>query len=201
VVSASLDEIESFFQDCLARNLEGVVCKSCADDAGYHAGAREWSWIKWKPSYAQELRDTFDLVIVGAYAGKGSRAGTYGSLLCAAYNEEKDVFQTVCKLGSGFSDKELEALPDKLEDLEADKRPARVEALSDVEPDHWFTPQIVAEVLASEITKSPVHTCAQDQLDQGLALRFPRFQRWRSEKAADQATHTSEILQMYRDSS
>jgi len=200
VVSASLDEIEDFFQDCLARNLEGIICKSCAEDATYEAGAREWAWIKWKPSYATKLHDTFDLVVVGAYAGQGSRAGMYGSLLCGAYNEEKDVFQTVCKLGSGFSDEELQNLPDKFEDLRVDKRPARVQATDDVEPDHWFAPQIVAEVLASEITQSPVHTCAQEQLGKGLALRFPRFQRWRSEKAADQATHTSEVRQMYESS-
>lgn len=199
LVSESLDEIEDFFQDCLSRDLEGIVCKSCAEGATYEAGAREWTWIKWKPSYAQELHDTLDLVVVGAYAGKGSRSGTYGSLLCACYNKDEDVFQTVCKLGSGFTDEELGNLQGKFEDLKVDKRPARVEASDDVEPDQWFAPQIVAEVLASEITQSPVHTCAQEQLQKGLALRFPRFQRWRAEKGPDLATHTREIVEMYED--
>lgn len=198
LVSENLDEIEDFFQDCLERDLEGIICKSCAEDAYYRAGAREWSWIKWKPSYAEELSDTFDLVIIGGYAGKGSRAGTYGSLLCASYNEDKDVFQTVCKLGSGFSDEQLENLPDKFKDLKVGQRPARVEATNDVEPDDWFKPQIVAEILASEITRSPVHTCAQDQSGEGLALRFPRFKRFRSNKLPDQATHSSEIVQMFK---
>ncbi|NIP66844.1 DNA ligase, partial [Candidatus Bathyarchaeota archaeon] len=103
VTSSGLDEIDEFFQDCIERSLEGMVCKSCAQDSYYRAGAREWLWIKWKQSYASGLSDTLDLVVVGAYAGKGKRGGTYGSLLCAAYDHEEDLFQTVCKLGTGFS--------------------------------------------------------------------------------------------------
>jgi DNA ligase-1 len=200
-VSSSLDEIEDFFQDCLERGLEGVVCKSCAKDSVYQAGAREWEWIKWKPSYAKNIQDTFDLVVVGAYDGKGGRSGTYGSLLCACYNDERDEFQTVTKVGSGYTDKVLNSLPDKFADLEVDKKPARVEATDKIEPDHWFTPKFVMEVLASEITQSPTHSCGIHQLDKPLALRFPRFKRWREEKAPNQATHTSEIIQMYKGSS
>ncbi len=199
LVSANLDEIEGFFQDCLERDLEGIICKSCAQDAAYEAGAREWAWIKWKPSYAEEIQDTFDLVVLGAYAGKGDRSGTYGSLLCGTYNAERDVFQTVCKLGAGFSDETLEDLPEKFADLEVDQMPARVEATDEIEPDQWFSPEVVAEVLASEITESPTHSCAKEQRDKPLALRFPRFQRWRSEKGPSQATHTREIVQMYAD--
>lgn len=197
VVSPELDKIDEFFQGCLKKGLEGIVCKSCADDSHYRAGAREWLWIKWKKSYASELSDTLDLVVVGAYAGKGKRGGTYGALLCASYNKEKDVFQTVCKLGSGFSDKQLKNLSAKLKDEKADERPPRV-ITKEMEPNYWFTPKYVLEILGAEITKSPVHTCNwNDKEKKGLALRFPRFKRRRPEKNPDQITTVQEIVDMF----
>jgi DNA ligase-1 len=199
IVSAELEEIDDFFQDCLERGLEGVVCKSNAPDSYYQAGARGWLWTKWKTSYAIELSDTLDLVVVGAYAGKGKRAGTYGALLCAAYNSERDIFQTVCKLGSGFSDKQLFSLPEKLEDARVNKRPARVTVNKEMFPDYWFASKYVVEVLGSEITESPAHTCDWDAKEKrGLSLRFPRFKRWRSEKSPEQATKVSEVVEMFR---
>lgn len=198
IKTTELDEIDEFFQDCLSRGLEGIVCKSCALDSYYRAGAREWMWIKWKQSYASELSDTLDLVVVGAYAGKGRRGGTYGALLCAAYDHVEDVFQTVCKLGTGFSDKQLEELPNKLQKSMMEKTPARVMVTREMEPDYWFTPKYVLEVLGSEITESPVHTCNWNKEEKrGLALRFPRFERWRPEKAAEQATTVQEIVQIF----
>ena len=199
VVTGQLDEIADFFQDCLERGLEGIVCKSNATDAYYQAGARGWLWIKWKPSYASELSDTLDLVVVGAYAGKGKRAGTYGALLCAAYNGEEDVFQTVCKLGSGFSDKQLSSLPEKLGNARVGKKPARVSVNKELVPDYWFFPKYIVEVLGSEITASRAHTCGWDAKEKhGLSLRFPRFKRWRGEKAPEQATTVSEIKEILR---
>jgi DNA ligase-1 len=197
ILTDNIDEIDEYFQDCINRGLEGVICKSTSPDSYYRAGAREWSWIKWKPSYASELSDTLDLVVVGSYSGKGKRAGTYGSLLCASYNNEDDIYETVCKLGTGFTDKQLEELPEKLSDAEVDKKPARLRATDDVEPDHWFIPKHVLEVKGSELTESPVHTCNWDpEKDRGLGLRFPRFVRWRPDKSAEQATTTSEIIKM-----
>jgi DNA ligase-1 len=198
-VSSDLDEIDDFFQECVSKNLEGIVCKSCAEDSYYKAGGREWTWIKWKKEYIEELSDTLDLVVTGAFAGRGRRSGTYGALLCAAYNADKDVFQTVCKLGTGFSDEQLSNLPKKLEDAKVDKNPARVIVAKEMKPDFWFTPKYVVEVLGSEITKSPVHTCNWSETEkQGLALRFPRFERWREDKSPEQATSSEEILQMYK---
>lgn len=198
ITSTELDEIDEFFQDCLKKGLEGIVCKSCADDSYYRAGAREWLWIKWKESYSSELSDTVDLVVVGAYAGKGKRGGTYGALLCASYNYEEDVYQTVCKLGSGFSDKQLNSLPDRLKDVRIAEKTARVMISKKMKPDYWFTPKYVLEVLASEITESPNHTCNwSDKKNRGLALRFPRFERWRPEKAPEQATTVQEIRDMF----
>ncbi|NIR86553.1 ATP-dependent DNA ligase [Candidatus Bathyarchaeota archaeon] len=198
IKSSNLDDIDDFFQDCIKRGLEGIVCKSCGKNSYYRAGAREWIWIKWKKSYASELSDTLDLVVVGAYAGRGKRGGTYGSMLCAAYNHEEDMFQTVCKLGTGLSDKELKNLPDKLVDVSMDEKPARVFVAEETEPDYWFSPKYVLEVRGSEITESPVHTCNWNkERRRGLALRFPRFERWRPEKAPEQATTVQEIADIF----
>lgn len=198
IVSPELDDIDEFFQDCIKQGLEGVVCKSCADDSYYRAGAREWLWIKWKESYASEMSDTLDLAVVGAYPGKGKRGGTYGALLCTAYNQDEDMFQTVCKLGTGFSDKQLECLPEKLKDARTGKGSARVVVTKEIKPDYWFAPKYVLEVRGSEITKSPVHTCNWNEEEKrGLALRFPRFERWRPEKAPEQATTAKEIVNMF----
>lgn len=198
-ISSDLDAIDEFFQICITKNLEGIVCKSCAKNSYYRAGGRDWTWIKWKKEYISKLSDTLDLVIIGAYAGRGRRSGTYGALLCAAYNHWDDTFETVSKLGTGFSDKQLADMPEKLADARVDKIPARAVVTKEMEPDFWFTPKYVVEVLGSEITKSPVHTCNwKDEQKQGLALRFPRFIKWREEKSPEQATTTEEIVQMYK---
>jgi DNA ligase-1 len=198
-VSSDMDAIDDFFQECINKNLEGIVCKSCAKDSYYRAGGRDWTWIKWKKEYITKLSDTIDLVIIGAYAGRGRRRGTYGALLCASYNHAEDTFETVSKLGTGFSDEQLAEMPEKLADARVDKIPARAKVSKEMTPDFWFTPKYVAEVLGSEITKSPVHTCNwNDKEKQGLALRFPRFIRWREEKSPEHATTTEEIFEMYK---
>jgi len=198
-VSNDLDSIDEFFQECINKNLEGIVCKSCAENSYYKAGGRDWTWIKWKKEYMTKISDTLDLVIVGAYSGRGRRSGTYGALLCAAYNYSNDTFETVTKLGTGFSDEQLSDMPERLGDARVNKLPARVEITKEIEPDFCFTPKYVVEVLGSEITKSPVHTCNWiEEEKQGLALRFPRFIKWRDEKSPEQATTTEEILQMYK---
>jgi DNA ligase-1 len=119
--------------------------------------------------------------------------------LCAAYNNEEDVFQTLCKLGSGFSDKQLSSLPEKLEDAWVSEKTARVSVNKEMFPDYWFAPKHVLEVLGSEITQSPAHTCNWDaQEKRGLSLRFPRFKRWRDEKSPEQATTVSEVVEMFK---
>ena len=196
IVTDSPEEIEEFFFASLARGCEGIIAKSCADDSVYRAGAREWLWIKWKKDYLERMQDTLDLVVVGAFAGKGKRTGSYGALLCAAYNPKKDAFETVCKLGTGLKDEILDALPEKFREYRIPKKHARV--LSDMKADVWFTPKIVVEVIGAEVTQSPIHTCARDELGKGLAVRFPRFQNYRENKEAEQATTTAEIIEIFK---
>jgi DNA ligase-1 len=96
----SVKELEDFFEEAIEDGCEGVVCKSVGADSVYQAGARGWLWIKYKRDYKSEMRDTVDLAVVGAFHGRGKRAGTYGALLLAAYSKETDTFETVTKLGT-----------------------------------------------------------------------------------------------------
>src|SRR5678815_2037134 len=98
------------------------LCKSLSPDAGYQAGARGWLWIKLKRDYRTELTDTLDLVVVGALYGRGKRAGVYGALLLAACDPATDMFQTVTKCGTGFSDEDLAGLPARLAPVARDDR-------------------------------------------------------------------------------
>jgi DNA ligase 1 len=191
--------LDAAFEQAVTDGCEGLMCKSLSPAAGYQAGARGWLWIKLKRDYRSELSDTVDLVIVGAFAGRGRRRGVYGALLLAAYDPVADVYRTVTKCGTGFSDAELAALPGRLAPLARAERPARVDARQ--EPDVWFEPGLVLEILSAELTLSPTYTAGWGQIkdDAGLAMRFPRFTgRWRDDKAAQDATTTEELVGLYR---
>ena len=190
-------EAETFFQDAIQRGCEGLVAKAL--DSQYEAGARGYQWVKLKRDYQAEMTDTVDLVAVGGFAGRGKRAGTWGALLMAAYDKATDTFQTVSKLGTGFSDELLASFPAKFGPTRLEHRHARVD--SQMEADAWFEPRFVMEVLGSEITLSPVHTAAKGAVREGsgLAIRFPRFTgKWRDDKKPEDATTVDEILGMYR---
>jgi len=193
-----LTELERFFDEAIADGCEGLIVKSTGDESIYRAGARSWLWVKLKRSYQSKMVESVDLVVVGAFHGRGRRAGSYGALLAAAYDPHSEVFSTVCKIGSGFTDEDLARLPLMLEDFRRETRHPRVDAL--LEADVWFSPNLVVEVLGDEITLSPIHTCAFNVVreESGLAIRFPRFTgRWREDKAPEDATSVDEIVGMY----
>nr|BAJ49525.1 ATP-dependent DNA ligase [Candidatus Caldarchaeum subterraneum] len=193
------EEVEKFFAEAVEAGCEGLMIKSVDEESVYRAGARGWQWIKLKRDYRSEMIDTVDLVVVGAFHGRGRRKGRYGALLMAVYNPEKDVFQTVCKVGSGFKDVDLETLTERVNRLRLESKHPRVEAL--MEPDIWVQPSLVLEIIGAEVTLSPVHTCAWDVVKQGygLGIRFPRFTgRVRDDKKPEDATTDSEIVEMYR---
>jgi DNA ligase-1 len=192
-------KLERLMEEAVAAGCEGLVVKSVSEQSIYQAGARGWLWIKYKRSYKSEVQDTFDLVPVGAFAGRGRRAGSYGALLMAVYNTKDDAFETICKLGSGFTDDDLASLPRILDPYRTTHRNPRVNSL--MEADFWFTPSLVIEVAADEITLSPLHTCAREAIrhESGLALRFPRFTgKWRKDKSPEDSTSSQEALEMYK---
>ena len=198
IVTGNVQKLENFFLEAIEDGCEGIVCKSVAEDSVYQAGARGWLWIKYKRDYKSEMTDTVDLAVVGAFHGRGRRAGTYGALLLAAYNPNKDVFETLTKCGSGFTDEDLAKLPKMMEKHAISHRHPRVQSL--LEADIWFEPVVVIEVIGAEITLSPIHACAMNVIrgGSGLAIRFPRFTgNYRVDKSAQDATNTSEIVAMY----
>jgi len=199
IITSKAKELEAFFEEAIADGCEGLVCKAVGKDSVYQAGARGWLWIKYKRDYKSEMTDTVDLVVVGAFHGRGKRAGTYGALLLAAYNPETDVFETVTKCGTGFTDKDLANLPEMLRKHVVPRKHSRVQSM--LEADVWFEPKVVLEILGAEITLSPIHTCAMDSIRKGsgLAIRFPRFTgNYRVDKAAEDATTSAEVVEMYR---
>jgi DNA ligase-1 len=199
IITGNADELEKFFLKAIEDGCEGLVCKSVAKDSVYQAGARGWLWIKYKRDYKSEMTDTVDLVIVGAFHGRGKRAGTYGAVLLATCNRETDTFETVTKCGTGFSDEDLAKLPKMMQKHVIPHRHPRVN--STLEADVWFEPVVVIEILGAEITLSPIHTCAKGSIrkESGLAIRFPRFTgNYRLDKAAEDATTSSEVVEMYQ---
>ncbi len=199
ITTDNTEELEKFFEKAIENGCEGLVCKSITSDSTYQAGARGWLWIKYKRDYKSEMTDTVDLVAVGAFHGRGKRAGTYGALLLAAYEPEEDIFKTVCKCGSGFTDEDLEKLPKTLKKHQIQHKHSRVKSL--LEADVWFEPKTVLEIIGAEITLSPIHTCAMDTIRKGsgLAIRFPRFTgKYRADKSPEDATTEKEVTEMYR---
>jgi DNA ligase-1 len=196
---SSPKELEDFFEQAIAEGCEGLMCKSLAKDSVYQAGSRGWLWIKYKRDYKSEMKDTVDLVVVGAFHGRGKRVGTYGALLLATYNEETDTFETVTKCGTGFTDKDLAQLHEMLQKHVVPRKNSRV--LSMLVADVWFEPAIVLEILGAEVTLSPIHLAAMNSIrkEAGLAIRFPRFTgKYRTDKSPQDATSSKEIVEMYR---
>lgn len=119
-------------------------------------------------------------------------------MLLAAYDADAGMFRAVTKCGAGFSDADLAAMPARLAPLRSPYKPARVDARR--QPDVWFEPGVVLEVLSAELTLSPDYTAAWGQLqdDAGLAMRFPRFTgRWRDDKSPRDATTTRELAELF----
>jgi DNA ligase 1 len=194
-----IEEMENYTERALKNGCEGIMVKNPSSQ--YRAGAREWAWMKLKKEYSGEVTDSVDLVVVGALHGKGRRVGKYGALLLATYDAERDVFCTICKVGTGFTDNVLLTITDKLNKHIIKHKHPRVES-GNAKMDTWFEPKIVLEIISPEITLSPVYTTAINKIkpEYGLALRFPKFTgKIRDDKSAEDATTVKEIFKIYKD--
>ena len=194
------NEIEDFLENSINSGCEGLMLKT--PNAGYRAGARGSNWLKLKREYRNELGDSLDLVVIGAYFGRGRRTGLYGTLLLGTYNPENDTFPSICKVGTGFTDESLDQLYQILSNKVILKKNSRV--VSEMEADVWLEPELVLEVVASEITLSPIHKTGLNLVrkDTGFALRFPKFTgKIRYEKAVEDASTHDEVLALYKNQS
>jgi len=191
------NEIEDFLENSINSGCEGLMLKTL--DAPYRAGARGSNWLKLKREYRNELGDSLDLIVIGAYFGRGRRTGLYGTLLLGTYNPDKDNFPSVCKVGTGFTDESLDQLYQILSNKITLKKNSRV--VSEMEADVWFEPDLVLEIVASEITLSPIHKTGLNLIRKGsgFALRFPKFTgKIRFEKAVEDASTDEEVLTLYK---
>ena len=191
------NEIEEFLENSINAGCEGLMLKML--NAPYKAGSRGSNWLKLKREYRNELGDSLDLVVIGAFFGRGRRTGRYGTLLLAAYDDGTDTFPSICKVGTGFTDEDLDQLYQLLQSKVTLKKNPRIN--SEMEADVWFEPELVLEIVASEITLSPIHKTAMDVVrkNSGLALRFPKFTgKIRLEKTPEDASTTEEVTALYK---
>ncbi|MBI2021281.1 ATP-dependent DNA ligase, partial [Candidatus Daviesbacteria bacterium] len=188
--------IQKAFDEAISEGLEGLIVKR--PGSLYEAGARNFNWVKQKRNSSGELNDTVDCVILGYVFGKGKRSSFgAGALLVGVYDDKKDEFVTVSKIGTGLTDEEWREIHKRADKIKLDQKPARINSI--LTPSVWIVPEIVIEVLADEITRSPVHTAGKEGSDPGYALRFPRLVKFRqSDKKAEDATTVKELIEMYK---
>jgi DNA ligase-1 len=199
--------LEIVFDDAITRGLEGIIAKKL--DGIYQPGARGWNWIKFKRSYSSKIDDTIDCVVMGYDYGKGKRhAFGIGAFMVGIYDKENDQYKTLAKIGTGLTDEEWKTLKKEGEKLKTEKKPISFDVDKLMECDVWTNPQIVVEIKADEITRSPVHTAgrvlkatktgsALEVDTAGYALRFPRLVAFRNDKTPDDATSLHEIEELY----
>ena len=193
----SEEEILEVLENSINSGCEGLMLKQLGST--YRAGIRGSNWLKLKREYQNDLGDSLDLIVVGAFFGKGRRTGKYGTLLVATYNDEDDTFPSICKVGTGFTDESLDQLYQILSPKVTLKKNPKI--ISEMEADVWFEPELVIEIVASEITQSPIHKTALHKIKEntGLALRFPKFTgKIRTEKNSEDASTDEEVIALYK---
>ncbi|KAI0202183.1 ATP-dependent DNA ligase [Astrocystis sublimbata] len=201
-----LEEIQVFLDDSVKASCEGLMVKMLdGKESGYEPSKRSRNWLKIKKDYLSGVGDSLDLVVLGAYYGKGKRTSVYGAFLLACYNAASDTYETACNIGTGFSEQVLEDLHKQLSEIIID-RPKPFYSHSSGgqhQPDVWFEPRYVWEVKTADLTLSPRYKAGcKEGVDlsgeKGISLRFPRFIQVREDKKPDEATSSRQVAEMYR---
>lgn len=201
-----LDEIQVFLDESVKASCEGLMVKMLdGTESGYEPSKRSRNWLKIKKDYLSGVGDSLDLVVLGAYYGKGKRTSVYGAFLLACYNPNSDTYETVCNIGTGFSEQVLEDLHKQLSEITIG-RPKPFYSHSaggQHQPDVWFEPRYVWEVRTADLTLSPRYKAGSKEGvdpagEKGISLRFPRFIKIRDDKKPDEATSSRQVAEMYR---
>lgn len=199
--SSNLEELQNFLDQSVKDSCEGLMVKMLnGKDSYYEPSKRSRNWLKLKKDYLAGIGDSLDLVVIGAYIGKGKRTGTYGGFLLAAYNQDTGEYETTCKIGTGFSDEDLASIHATLKPTEIlQPKPYYVydTTNSNAVPDVWFEPTILFEVLTADLSLSPIYKAGHQQYGKGISLRFPRFMKIRDDKTIEDATSSTEISEFY----
>lgn len=190
------DEMVEFFNESREIGCEGIINKSIKEDSFYQPGNRGFLWIKLKSLERGKMKDSVDVVLIGGYWGRGRRKGVYGTLLGAIYNPENNKFEALTRIASGFTDEIMDDILEKMKEYEIGKKPINV--IAKEEPDIWFEPKVVIEIIGDEITISEKFDAGKSSESKtGFSIRFPVFLRFRDDKSPSQITTTQEIKNFY----
>ena len=98
---------------------------------------------------------------------------------------------SIAKIGTGLTDEQWKELASRCQRLASSKKPSEYLVDKNLDCDVWVRPELITEILADEITKSPIHAF-------GLALRFPRLVNFRDDKNLSEATSKHELEKMFK---
>lgn len=209
--TSDVEEIQSFLSLAVESSCEGLMVKALDEDAQYRPAKR--NWLKVKKDYLDGLGDTLDLVPIAAFYGKGKRTGVYGAYLLGCYDEETETYQSITKVGTGFSEEDMQqradfynATVDEQGEPVArvlDQCPSEYMIAPSTKPDVYLAPCQVWEVKCADLSISPIHRAAIGKVDEtkGIALRFPRFMRVRDDKKPEDATNSDQVTEMFENQS
>lgn len=172
-IVSSAEDAAAFLNAALKQGHEGIMAK--ARDAAYEAGSRGFSWLKVKPTH------TLDLVVLAVEWGSGRRKGWLSNIHLGARDPEKGAYVMLGKTFKGMTDEMLRWQTKKFLELEIGRDDYTVHV----------RPEVVAEIAFNDIQASPHYPG-------GLALRFARVKRYRSDKTAEEADTIHAVRELYR---
>eukprot|EP00890_Picochlorum_soloecismus_P002104 jgi/Picsp_1/2895/NSC_01120-R1_dna ligase len=197
-VSHDVEELSRFLDESVEMGTEGLIVKTLDDS--YEPSKRSSHWLKLKKDYLDGVGDTFDLVPIGAWYGKGKRTGVYGSYMLAIWDPENEEYQAITKIGTGFSEELLKDLSSSMGRNVMQAPKGYFNYPETLVPDVWFEPNAVWEVKAADLSISPIYKAGIGLVDEGkgISIRFPRLVRVREDKGPEDSTSPDQVADMYR---